>query len=29
MQDTMLLTAPPAAIFYFLAFSDQFRRLLA
>jgi hypothetical protein len=29
MQDTMLLVAPPAAIFYFLAFPDQFRQLLA
>ena len=29
MQDTMLLMAPPAAIFYFLVFPDQFRELLA
>ena len=29
MQDTMLLMAPPAAIFYFLVFQDQFKELLA
>jgi hypothetical protein len=27
--DTLLLMAPVAAIFYFLAFPDQFRALLA
>ena len=29
MQDWVLITAPLAAVFYFLAFQDQFRELLS
>jgi hypothetical protein len=29
MRDLVLMMAPPATIFYFLAFPDQFRELLA
>jgi hypothetical protein len=28
MQDWVLITAPLAAVFYFLAFQDRFRELL-
>jgi hypothetical protein len=29
MQDWVLITAPLAAVLYFLAFQDQFRELLS
>jgi hypothetical protein len=29
MQDFILITAPLAAVLYFLAFQDQFRELLS
>jgi hypothetical protein len=29
MQDMLLLMGPPASIFYFVAFPDQFKELVA